>query len=96
MLQTENTVRDIFRLVDKLYKKKPSKFIAGKTKVQYAGSYYDEREVKAMLEVIFRGWFGLAWQGSLMERELAMFTGTKSAILTNSGSSASLLSDLFF
>lgn len=91
MKQNNKTVEEIFSLIDKIYQKPAPTFKPGKTKVGYAGAYYDQREVKAMVDVIFKGWFGLAEKGISLENNLSKFIGSKSALLTNSGSSASLL-----
>jgi len=92
MVANDAVVKKIYSLVDQIYKKPPAKFIPGKTKIQYSGAFYDGKEVRAMLEAIFKGWFGLAWCGEELEFKLSSFIGAKSTLLTNSGSSASLLS----
>lgn len=66
-------------------------FMPGKTLIQYAGPVYDQEELKAMVDVMLKGWFGLSKQGELLEKELAEYLGAKHALLVNSGSSASLL-----
>lgn len=66
-------------------------FMPGKTLIQYAGPVYDQEELKAMVDVMLKGWFGLSKQGELLEKELAEYLGVKHALLVNSGSSASLL-----
>ncbi|OGR88614.1 MAG: hypothetical protein A3A86_01430 [Elusimicrobia bacterium RIFCSPLOWO2_01_FULL_60_11] len=60
-------------------------------RVQYAGAIFDEREKKAVAQVLDEGWLGVAKQGREFEAELAKFLGTRFCHLTNSGSSASLL-----
>lgn len=87
----EIKVKKVYSLIDQIYNKKRKVFIPGKSKVHYAGSFYGGDEVKAMVKTIFNGWFGLAWAGEELERKLTSFIGCKSSILTNSGSSASLL-----
>lgn len=91
MITSDKRIERIYSLVDKIYEKPSKKFIPGKTKVQYSGSYFGKEEVKAMMEAIFKGWFGLAWCGQELEFKLSRFIGAKSTLLTNSGSSASLL-----
>ncbi len=66
-------------------------FIPGKTRVRYAGAYYGEQEVTAMVTAILDGWFGLGSLGEQLEKKLASYIGVPKALLTNSGSSASLL-----
>jgi len=73
-------------------KQKKDKFIPGKTRVQYSGSIYDHKEVIAMVDSILDGWFGLGLKGRKFEEEFSRFLGVKNAVLTNSGSSASLIS----
>lgn len=70
---------------------KDTKFIPGKTLVQYAGAVYDYKELSAMTDVMLKGWFGLGAEGEALEKELAEYVGVKKAYLTNSGSSADLL-----
>lgn len=80
---------------------KSSLFVPGKTKVRYSGAFYDARELIAMTDAMLEGWFGLGKQGELFEEKLTQYINCKSTLLTNSGSSASLLcmsaltSDLF-
>lgn len=71
---------------------KKSHFITGKTKVRYASAYYGEAELIAVTDALLSGWFGLGVYGERLERDLAQYIGCHSALLTNSGSSASLLS----
>lgn len=78
-------------LLTKYYVLNKKNFIPGKTPVQYAGAVYDEREIKAMVDSILKGWFGLATEGEALEEELATYLGAKKAFLTNSGSSADIL-----
>ncbi len=71
--------------------KKQEKFVPGKSLIQYAGAVYDHEELNSMVDVMLKGWFGLGYQGELLEKELAEFLGAKHAFLVNSGSSADLL-----
>lgn len=66
-------------------------FIPGKTLIKYAGPFYDDKELNAMVDVMLKGWFGLGHQGELLEKELAEYVGAKHSFLVNSGSSADLL-----
>ena len=67
------------------------KFIPGKTKIQYAGAYYDDSEVEAVLNVLRHGWLGIGKKAREFEEEFGKFLGLKETIVTNSGSSANLL-----
>jgi len=67
------------------------KFIPGVTRIQYAGSIFDEREVIASVDAILDGWFGLGKKGREFELTFSKYLGVARTVLTNSGSSASLL-----
>ncbi len=66
-------------------------FVPGETVVQYAGSYFDELEYNAALEILVNGWLGLAEKGLALEGQLASRLGKDFGFLANSGSSANLL-----
>lgn len=85
--QIEEKVKKIFS-----NNKKLKKFIPGKTLIQYAGAVFDDREINSSINSLLDGWFGLGNKGELMEKNLAAFLGVKGSLLTNSGSSANLLS----
>ena len=67
------------------------KFIPGNTKVRYSGGWFDETEIKAMLEVARSGWLGAGVVTEKFEARLARYIGAQKALATNSGSSATLL-----
>lgn len=67
------------------------KFVPGESVVQYAGSYFDQHEYNAALEVLVDGWLGLAEKGLVLEASLAKRFDKKFGFLANSGSSANLL-----
>lgn len=85
--EIENRIQKIF-----LSKKKNKKFIPGKTWIQYAGAVFDDKEINATLSSLLDGWFGLGGKAKELEKGLTRFAGSKGCILTNSGSSANLLS----
>lgn len=92
MKKTENIRKQIHRLLKKYIdedKKKP--FAPGKTKVRYAGAFYDQEELISMTDAMLDGWFGLGRRGETLEQDLSNYIGAKHTLLTNSGSSASLL-----
>jgi CDP-6-deoxy-D-xylo-4-hexulose-3-dehydrase len=66
-------------------------FIPGKTLIQYAGSIHDDKEIVSMIDSLLDGWWGLGKKAREFESKLAQYIGVEKAILTNSGSSASLL-----
>jgi CDP-4-dehydro-6-deoxyglucose reductase, E1 len=72
-------------------KKLKEKFIPGKNKVRYSGGWFDETEIKAMLQVARSGWLGTGVVTEKFEARLARYIGAQKALATNSGSSATLL-----
>jgi CDP-6-deoxy-D-xylo-4-hexulose-3-dehydrase len=66
-------------------------FVAGRSKVPYAGRVFDERELVAGVEAVLDFWLTLGPQGDAFERELADAVGVRHALLVNSGSSANLV-----
>lgn len=84
--KVEDSIAKIFA-----QRKQQKTFIPGKSWVQYAGGVFDDKEINAAVETLIDGWFGLGKNGEMVEKKLADFVGTKGSILTNSGSSANLL-----
>lgn len=70
------------------------KFRPGIDRIKYGGAVTGKEEVAAIQKVLDRNWWTLDEEGRLFEKELSEATGVKHAILTNSGSSALLLSIL--
>jgi len=94
-VNNENEIREkIFDLVREIFeiRRSKEKFIPIKDKVQYAGAVYDHDEVIEMFNAILDGWFGIGKYVLRFEREFAKFLGVKKTIMTNSGSSANLIS----
>jgi CDP-6-deoxy-D-xylo-4-hexulose-3-dehydrase len=60
--------------------------------IQYSGAVYDYEEINAMINAILDGRFGVGKNTNKFEAELAKLIGAKKATMTNSGSSANLLS----
>lgn len=67
------------------------KFIAGKTKIQYAGRVYDENEIFNLIDSSLDFWLTAGRFEKEFCKKLADFLGVKFVITTNSGSSANLL-----
>jgi CDP-6-deoxy-D-xylo-4-hexulose-3-dehydrase len=66
-------------------------FVAGETRVHYAGRVYDERELAAAVEACLDFWLTAGANASEFEGRLASIIGASRALLVNSGSSANLL-----
>jgi len=67
------------------------KFVPGVTRIQYAGSIFDECEAIAMIDAFLDGWLGLGKTAREFESLFSKYLGVARTVLTNSGSSASLL-----
>jgi CDP-6-deoxy-D-xylo-4-hexulose-3-dehydrase len=93
-MKTEKEIRkEIFDRVKKLYKlrKEQESFIPGKTRINYAGRVYDEKEMICLVDASLDFWLTSGRFAQQFEGELAKFLGMKYCMLTNSGSSANLL-----
>ena len=89
----EQKIREkIHKNIREFYRKKSyQKFTPGITRIQYAGALFDEREVIALVDAILDGWFGLGKKGREFELMFSKYLGVARTVLTNSGSSATLL-----
>jgi dTDP-4-amino-4,6-dideoxygalactose transaminase/intein/homing endonuclease len=93
-MKTEKEIRkEIFDRVKKLYKlrKEQESFIPGKTRINYAGRVYDEKEMICLVDASLDFWLTAGRFAKQFEEELAKFLGMKYCMLANSGSSANLL-----
>jgi len=93
-MKTEKQIRkEIFDRVKKLYKlrKEQESFIPGKTRINYAGRVYDEKEMICLVDASLDFWLTSGRFAQQFEKEFAQFLGVKYCLLTNSGSSANLL-----
>ena len=93
-METEKKLKkEIFKKVKKFYKlqKEQEKFIPGKTKINYAGRVYDEKEMINLVNASLDFWLTAGRYAKRFEEEFAKFLGAKYCLLTNSGSSANLL-----
>lgn len=91
---TEKQLRkEIFEKVKKIYrlKKETEKFIPGKTRIDYAGRIYDEKEIINLVDASLDFWLTAGRYARKFEEEFAKFLGVEYCLLTNSGSSANLL-----
>jgi CDP-6-deoxy-D-xylo-4-hexulose-3-dehydrase len=92
--EDEDTLREeIFKTVKRILQLRSSEktFRPGKDLVRYAESVYDHEEIENMFNAILDGWFGVGKYARRFEVEFAKFLNVRSAIITNSGSSADLL-----
>jgi CDP-6-deoxy-D-xylo-4-hexulose-3-dehydrase len=66
-------------------------FVPGKTRVNYAGRVYDQRELVAATEAVLDFWLTAGPRVEAFESGLAAFVGLRRALAVNSGSSANLI-----
>jgi len=93
-MKTEKQIRkEIFDRIKRLYKlrKEQESFIPGKTRINYAGRVYDEKEMISLVDASLDFWLTAGRFAKQFEGELAKFLGMKYCMLANSGSSANLL-----
>ena len=93
-MKNEKQIRKkIFEEIKRLYKLKKGQeeFIPGKTKINYAGRIYDEKEMINLADASLDFWLTSGRFAKRFEKEFAKFLGIEYCILTNSGSSANLL-----
>lgn len=85
--------REIFDRVKELHKLRKSRerFIPGKTRINYAGRVYDEKEIINLVDASLDFWLTAGRYAKQFEKEFAKFLGVQYCLLTNSGSSANLL-----
>jgi CDP-4-dehydro-6-deoxyglucose reductase, E1 len=93
MRNEKNIREEIFQKVRELYnlQKSHERFIPGKTRIPYAGRFYDENEMISLIDASLDFWLTAGKYAEKFEQEFAEFLGIKYCLLTNSGSSANLL-----
>jgi CDP-4-dehydro-6-deoxyglucose reductase, E1 len=69
----------------------PKTFVPGKTTIPPAGKVIGSPELKLMVEASLDGWLTTGRFNEEFQKRLAAFIGRKTALTTNSGSSANLL-----
>lgn len=81
--------KEYFELVHKQAQNKP--FVAKKTKINYAGRVFDEKEMQNLMDSSLDFWLTYGKYSKLFEKKLSEFLHVKYSFLVNSGSSANLL-----
>jgi CDP-6-deoxy-D-xylo-4-hexulose-3-dehydrase len=84
-----NKTKEYYELVHKPVQEK--EFIAGKSRVNYAGRVFDETEMQYLVDSSLDFWLTYGDYSKKFEKELAKFLGVRWTFLVNSGSSANLL-----
>jgi CDP-6-deoxy-D-xylo-4-hexulose-3-dehydrase len=67
------------------------RFVPGKSRINYAGRVYDEREITTLVDASLDFWLTAGRYAQEFEEKFASFLGVKHCSLVNSGSSANLL-----
>ena len=80
---------EYFRLVHA--PKQSAEFVPGKSRVNYAGRVFDEREMTNLVDSALEFWLTYGHWSKDFEAGLAKYLGVRWALLVNSGSSANLL-----
>ena len=96
MVQPEKLRMEILQKVKEYYElvhkpKQMENFIEGKTKINYAGRVFDEKELQYLVDSSLDFWLTYGKYSKKFEEKLAEFLGVRWALLVNSGSSANLL-----
>ena len=81
--------KEYYELVHQKNQTKP--FVAGQSRVNYAGRVFDEKEMVNLVDSSLDFWLTYGDYSKKFEKELAKFLGVRWAFLVNSGSSANLL-----
>lgn len=91
-MKEQKVRKEILKKVVEFYNfKSKEKFIPGKTRINYAGRIYNEKEIINLVDASLDFWLTSGRFARQFEKEFAKFLGVKYCILTNSGSSANLL-----
>ena len=88
--------KDILDRVEEYYRlvhqpKSSASFIPGKSRVNYAGRVFDEKEMVNLVDSSLEFWLTYGRWSKEFEKGLADYLGIRFALLVNSGSSANLL-----
>uniref|UniRef100_A0A7V3VU24 Lipopolysaccharide biosynthesis protein RfbH n=1 Tax=candidate division WOR-3 bacterium TaxID=2052148 RepID=A0A7V3VU24_UNCW3 len=79
------------RYYNTVHKRENEEFIPGKSRINYAGRIFDEREMTNLVDSALDFWLTAGKYAEEFEERFAEFLGVKYCSLCNSGSSANLL-----
>ncbi|MDO4993486.1 MAG: lipopolysaccharide biosynthesis protein RfbH [Bacteroidales bacterium] len=94
MQQKEELKKQILELTREYYKvahEESQEFVAGKTRVNYGGRFFDAEEMVNLVDSSLDFWLTAGPWATRFERRFAQWLGVKFCSLVNSGSSANLL-----
>lgn len=95
-LKKEELRREILEKVAEYYNivhapAQKQEFVPGKSRVNYAGRVFDEKELLNLIDSSLEFWLTYGRYSKEFETRLAQYLGVRFALLVNSGSSANLL-----
>jgi CDP-6-deoxy-D-xylo-4-hexulose-3-dehydrase len=96
MTQQEQLKQEILQKTKEYYElvhkpQQTKEFVPGKSRVNYAGRVFDEKEMQYLVDSSLDFWLTYGDYSKKFEKELAKFLGVRWVFLVNSGSSANLL-----
>lgn len=93
MTAREDLRADIARKVTEYFhlEHTPADFVPGKTRLQYAGRVFDERDMNRMVNAVLDFWLTAGPYAQQFEHKLGEFLGVREIVPVNSGSSANLV-----
>jgi CDP-6-deoxy-D-xylo-4-hexulose-3-dehydrase len=96
MTQAEQLKQEILQKTKEYYElvhkpQQTKEFVAGKSRVNYAGRVFDETEMQYLVDSSLDFWLTYGDYSKKFEKKLADFLNVRWAFLVNSGSSANLL-----
>ncbi|MCK4648569.1 lipopolysaccharide biosynthesis protein RfbH [bacterium] len=92
--------RDLGKIEESIFKKitdyikivkESERFVPGKSRINYAGAVFDEKEITSMVDSLLKGWWGLGPKAREFSEKLSQYLGVSKTTLVNSGSSAILI-----
>ena len=90
--ELEKLKEDIIGKITEYFKVKGrGKFVSRKTRVNYSGAVFDEKEITSMVDSILKGWWGLGPKAREFAKKFSQYLGVSKTTLVNSGSSANLI-----
>ena len=95
-MNAEDLKKDILEKTAEYYRlvhapKQNAEFVPGKSRVNYAGRVFDEKEMINLVDSALEFWLTYGHWSKDFEKGLAEYLGVRWALLVNSGSSANLL-----
>lgn len=88
----ERIKKEIFNKVSEYFEiKGQDEFVSGKSRILYAGSVFDDKEVNSVVDSLLNGWLGLGPKAREFNKRFSDYLGIYKSILVNSGSSANLV-----